>query len=116
MTHLKILRVDMRKESAIYQDLPEAWRLTGGSGLIAKIMNEEVPGDCDPLGAQNKPVRLAALALLVIPIGKVFVYDVFTLKQLYRIIAFIGLGVLLLTSAYLYQRYSKSIRGFIAKK
>ena len=44
----------MRKESAIYQDLPEAWRLTGGSGLIAKIMNEEVPGDCDPFGPQNK--------------------------------------------------------------
>ncbi len=65
---------------------------------------------------QWRPVRLYALALLAIPIGKVFVYDVFTLKQLYRIIAFIGLGVLLLASAYLYQRYSQSIRGFIAKK
>ena len=65
---------------------------------------------------QWRPVRLAALALLAIPIIKVFVYDVFALTQLYRIIAFVGLGVLLLASAYLYQRYSKSIRGFIAKK
>lgn len=65
---------------------------------------------------QWRPVRLAALALLAIPIIKVFVYDVFALKELYRIIAFAGLGVLLLASAYLYQRYSKSIRGFIAKK
>jgi len=65
---------------------------------------------------QWRSVRLYALALLAIPIIKVFVYDVFALKELYRIIAFIGLGVLLLTSAYLYQRYSKSIRGFIAKK
>ena len=65
---------------------------------------------------QWRPVRLAALALLAIPIIKVFVYDVFALKELYRIIAFVGLGVLLLASAYLYQRYSKSIRGFIAKK
>ncbi len=65
---------------------------------------------------QWRPVRLAALALLAIPIIKVFVYDVFALKELYRIIAFIGLGALLLASAYLYQRYSKSIRGFIAKK
>lgn len=65
---------------------------------------------------QWRSVRLYALALLAIPIVKVFVYDVFTLKQLYRIIAFIGLGVLLLASAYLYQRYSQSIRGFIAKK
>ncbi len=65
---------------------------------------------------QWRSVRLYALALLAVPIIKVFVYDVFTLKQLYRIIAFVGLGVLLLASAYLYQRYSKSIRGFIAKK
>jgi uncharacterized membrane protein len=65
---------------------------------------------------QWRVVRLFALALLIIPIGKVFVYDVFALKELYRIIAFIGLGVLLLTSAYLYQRYSKSIKEFIAKK
>ena len=65
---------------------------------------------------QWRPVRLYALALLVIPIAKVFVYDVFVLKELYRIIAFVGLGALLLVSAYLYQRYSKSIRGFIAKK
>jgi len=68
------------------------------------------------LWKQWRLVRLAALGLLVIPIGKVFVYDVFVLKTLYRIIAFVGLGVLLLVSAYLYQRYSKSIRGFIAKK
>ena len=65
---------------------------------------------------QWRPVRLASLALLAITIIKVFAYDVFTLTQLYRIIAFIGLGSLLLASAYLYQRYSKSIRGFIAKK
>jgi uncharacterized membrane protein len=65
---------------------------------------------------QWRPVRLWALALLAVPIVKLFAYDVFTLKLLYRIIAFIVLGVLLLVSAYLYQRYSKSIRGFIAKK
>ncbi|MBI2329415.1 MAG: DUF2339 domain-containing protein [Chloroflexi bacterium] len=65
---------------------------------------------------QWRTVRLFGLALLIIPIGKVFVYDVFALTQLYRIIAFVGLGVLLLASAYLYQRYRQSIRGFIAKK
>lgn len=65
---------------------------------------------------QWRPVRLWALALLAIPVIKVFAYDVFTLEQLYRIIAFVGLGVLLLISAYLYQRYNESIRGFIAKK
>jgi uncharacterized membrane protein len=61
-------------------------------------------------------VRLYALALLTIPIVKVFVYDVFALDQVYRIIAFVGLGVLLLISGFLYQRYSKAIKGFFAEK
>jgi hypothetical protein len=61
-------------------------------------------------------VRLGALALLAIPIIKVFVYDVFALERVYRIVAFVGLGILLLVSAYLYQRYSKAIRGFLVKK
>ena len=63
-----------------------------------------------------RSVRLWALALLAIPILKVFLWDVFTLKQLYRIIAFVGLGILLLVMAYLYHRYSERIRGFIAKQ
>jgi len=61
-------------------------------------------------------LRLGALALLVVPIAKVFVYDVFKLEMAYRIGAFIGLGVLLLVSAYLYQRYSKIIRGVFIEK
>jgi uncharacterized membrane protein len=46
----------------------------------------------------------------------VFVYDVFKLEMAYRIGAFVGLGVLLLVSAYLYQRYSKIIRGVFIEK
>jgi uncharacterized membrane protein len=61
-------------------------------------------------------VRLGALIVLAIPIVKVFVYDVFRLEIGYRIAAFVGLGVLLLISAYLYQRYSKIIKGFFIEK
>jgi uncharacterized membrane protein len=60
-----------------------------------------------------RAVRLWALGLLFVPIAKVFVYDVWALETLYRIIAFVGLGLLLLAGAYLYQRYGKAIRGFI---
>ena len=63
-----------------------------------------------------RQVRLGALILLAIPIAKVFVYDVFALERVYRIVAFIGLGLLLLASAYLYHRYSKAIRGFLTNK
>jgi uncharacterized membrane protein len=65
---------------------------------------------------RSPPVRLAALALLAVPIVKVFAYDVFTLERVYRIVAFIGLGLLLIVSSYLYQRYSKAIKGFILSK
>ena len=61
-------------------------------------------------------VRLGALALLAVPIIKVFVYDVFKLEMGYRIGAFVGLGLLLLVSAYLYQRYSKIIKGVFIEK
>jgi uncharacterized membrane protein len=61
-------------------------------------------------------VRIGCLALLVVPIVKVFVYDVFNLETSYRIGAFVGLGVLLLVSAYLYQRYSKIIKGVFTSK
>jgi len=61
-------------------------------------------------------VRIGALILLAVPIVKVFVYDVFKLETGYRIAAFVGLGVLLIVSGYLYQRYSKIIKGFFIEK
>ena len=56
---MKILRVNIEKETVIYEDLPDPWRLIGGSGLIAKIMQKEVPPDADPLGTQNKLIIAA---------------------------------------------------------
>jgi len=61
-------------------------------------------------------VRIGAMILLAVPIVKVFVYDVFKLEMGYRIAAFVGLGVLLLVSGYLYQRYSNVIKGFFIEK
>jgi uncharacterized membrane protein len=61
-------------------------------------------------------VRLWALGLLIVPIVKVFIYDVWALETIYRIVAFVGLGLLLLISAYIYQRYSQVIKGVFTKK
>lgn len=62
-----------------------------------------------------RTVRIGGLALLIVPIVKVFVYDVFKLQNIYRIAAFVSLGVLLVISGYLYQRYSRNIKGFFTK-
>ncbi len=51
---MKILRVSMNTQSASFENLPADWTYLGGSALIAKILNKEVPPLCDPLGAENK--------------------------------------------------------------
>jgi uncharacterized membrane protein len=60
--------------------------------------------------------RLCALSLLAVAVIKVFVYDVFVLEQVYRIVAFTGLGILLIISGYLYHRYSRKIKEFLVSK
>jgi uncharacterized membrane protein len=49
-------------------------------------------------------IRWLALALLGVTIAKVFLYDLAALERIYRIVAFIGLGVLLLAISFAYQK------------
>ncbi|MBI2872077.1 MAG: DUF2339 domain-containing protein [Chloroflexi bacterium] len=65
---------------------------------------------------RSRTARLAGLALLAIPVAKLFVLDVFLLERGYRVAAFITLGVLLLATGLAYQRYSQAIRGFLFGK
>ncbi|MDE2939666.1 MAG: DUF2339 domain-containing protein [Chloroflexota bacterium] len=62
---------------------------------------------------QERWLRVGGLALLAVPVAKLFLYDSFQLDQGYRVAAFIGLGALLLAGGFLYQRYSRVIRGFL---
>ena len=50
---MKILRVDLRQGTVAFEDLREEWQYLGGSALIAKILNREVPPAADPLGPEN---------------------------------------------------------------
>jgi uncharacterized membrane protein len=59
-----------------------------------------------------RPVRVGGLALLAIPIIKLFLYDSFALEQGYRVVAFLSLGAILLVGGFLYQRHGEIIRGF----
>ena len=58
-------------------------------------------------------VRLAGMALLAIPLVKLFVFDIFLMERGYRVAAFVTLGGLLLATGLVYQRYSQAIRGFV---
>ena len=52
-----------------------------------------------------RTLRTIAMVLFGIAILKIFFYDLSFLETLYRIVSFLGLGVILLTVSYLYQRY-----------
>jgi len=53
----------------------------------------------------RRPLRIYGLALLGLATAKVFIYDMASLDTSYRVLSLIGLGVLLLLSSYLYQRF-----------
>ena len=62
---------------------------------------------------RSRYIRLAGLALLAVPVIKLFAFDIFLLEQGYRVGAFMGLGGILVLGGFLYQRYSRAIRGFL---
>lgn len=65
------------------------------------------------IARQSSRIRLAGMALLAVPLAKLFGYDVFLLEREYRVAAFITLGVLMLGTGLVYQRYSQAVRGFL---
>lgn len=70
-----------------------AWILFGVALLVLGILKKW------------KALRYAALAVMLLAIVKVFVYDTSNLAGLYRVFSFLGLGVSLLVLAWVYQRF-----------
>jgi uncharacterized membrane protein len=56
-------------------------------------------------------IRWQALVLLVFTIAKTFLYDLRDLSQGYRVLSFLGLGALLLTVSFAYQKDWLALRG-----
>ena len=63
-----------------------------------------------------KPIRYTALTLLAISILKVFIIDLAFLGQFYRIISFMGLGVIMLMLSYFYQKYNQQINRLLQEE
>jgi len=53
---MKIVRVNMSNRTITVEELPEKYRLLGGRALTSRIIADEVPPTCHPLGAHNKLV------------------------------------------------------------
>jgi len=62
---------------------------------------------------RSLPDRVAGLALIVVVVAKLYLYDVWQMSRgIYRVAAFAGLGALLLGTSYLYSRYRASIESW----
>jgi aldehyde:ferredoxin oxidoreductase len=61
-----VLRIDLSKKLATFEEIPAVYANLGGRGLTSKVVSEEVPAKTDPLGRDNKlvfaPGILAATA------------------------------------------------------
>ena len=53
---MEIWRVNLRTGSLQRGPVPEAWDRLGGRGLLARILLDEVPPACEPLGPSNRLV------------------------------------------------------------
>ena len=70
-----------------------AWLLLGIGLLVAGAARKD------------KVVRFASLAVMVLTVGKVFLYDASELTGLLRVVSFLGLGLSLLGLSWFYTRY-----------
>ena len=68
------------------------WAISGLAALVTGLRRDD------------RALRLGSLALLLVAVGKVFLYDLSALTSLYRVGSFIGLGLLLLVGAGIWQR------------
>ena len=59
------------------------------------------------LRRDDRGVRLSGFALLALAVGKVFLFDMAALDSAWRILSFVVLGLLLLASAFAYQRMTR---------
>lgn len=82
------------------------------SGNLARGMTYSIAWGAFALGLlivgiwkRQRPARLAAIGLLGVTLGKLFLFDLSQLDQLYRIGAFIGVAVILIVASFLYQKY-----------
>ena len=85
-----VLDLSVRQQGQVL--LSAMWGLVGIAGLIGALRKDIAP------------LRKAALALLLVTVAKVFLYDLSTLTSIYRVVSFFVLGGLLLVGAFAYQR------------
>ena len=58
---MEVWRVNLGEQSLAREPVPSSWERLGGRGLVARILLDEVPPTCEPLGPRNKLVLTPGL-------------------------------------------------------
>jgi len=87
---LSIFDIGTRQQGQVL--LSVMWAVVGVTALVVGLRKDA------------RGVRVGALGLLLVTVGKVFLYDLATLTSVYRVVTFVGLGLLLLAGAFAWQR------------
>lgn len=85
-----LLDLGVRQQGQVV--LSGCWSLVGFAALVTGLVRD------------SRPVRIGGLSLLLVAGAKVLLFDLATLDALYRVASLVGLGVLLLVGAFLWQR------------
>lgn len=108
------------KRAALYQSLLGTvlaaailWgRISGGLFTVAwGLLGLSLLG-CG-FAARDRNLRLEGLALLLICILKLFVYDLRNLETIYRILSFVALGLILLSVSWIYSRFRDQVERLV---
>ncbi|TAE33051.1 MAG: DUF2339 domain-containing protein [Alphaproteobacteria bacterium] len=65
---------------------------------------------------KDKMVRLASLVIMILTVGKVFLYDASELKELFRVFSFFCLGMSLLGLSWFYTRFVFGNRDVVEER
>lgn len=66
--------------------------------------------------ARSRANRIAGLVLLLIVVAKLYLYDVWLLDTLFRIVAFGVLGTMLLATSFLYSRLKRTVQSLLSEE
>ncbi len=64
------------------------------------------------VAARSALNRIAGLALIALVILKLYLFDIWQLERVYRISAFVALGILLIATSFLYSRFRGLVEGW----
>ena len=90
--HGEYLNTGMITNAEVYT-YSVVWLLLGIALLFGRIFR------------QDKMLRYASLGVMLLTVGKVFLYDAAELEGLYRVFSFFGLGISLIGLSYFYTRF-----------